>query len=550
MNKTAFIGVLIGMIILGGMPLKAQHTFKRAVPAKIEPMPAPQKPVDYQTPLNKALELHNFLNSLPAYQADQKRYEEAKDQTVSDRRRYEAMEACNIQRLEAYFKNPKDVWRKMKEKYDGDEKELAIYFNSSTVLSPDEKKAQLLETNQPATDQELSEMFMYWSLGRNILNDVYQNPEKWGEVKKPNTAVFPLWKDQKYLVDRSYDKKYNEINMFFGVPPNGRPLIGDSKYDYKQHNEVVLAHTAYITALSAAKPERALLMPEHMRQAPAAAPKPLPPAAESVIYLKNQDGTTAIYPETPAPWKQFADSGFSDYNPNGEMDNDFSGKSLELRPETVQRVVETQNHNRLEVYQSLKKKLSASQKTEEIYQRQETANQKIMRATADKYALTPKTNISGQIDLMNEKQLNAFKEQIKAKKNAYLDEATTALAENEAKGLVVKTLPVEQAAKEKYINKKMHGGMEKQALYQQVKEVISLTPEEQARRMIHALRQDTEGDVLLTRVNTGNIEGQIKAAKAVQALQAETELQLEEHRKKYKKRHKIDEMCLNGGEIF
>lgn len=550
MNKTVFIGILTGMIVLSGIPLKAQHTFKRVVPAKIEPMPTPQKQIDFQSPLNKALELHNFLNSLPMYQADQKRYEDAKDQTISDKRRYEAMEMCNIQQLEKYFKDPKDVWRKMKEEYDKNEKELAIYLNSSIVLSPDEKKAQLFETNQPATDQELSEMFMYWSLGRDILNDLYQNPEKWGDVKKPNTAVFPLWKDQKYLVDRSYDKKYNEINAFFGVPLNGRPLVGDSKYDYKQHNEVVLAHKAYITALSAAKPERALLMPEHMYQAPAAAPTPLPPASESVIYLKNQDGTTAIYPETPTPWKQFMDSGFSDYNPNGEMGNDFSGKSLELRPETVQRAVVTQNHNRLEVYQSLKKRLSSSQKTEEIYQRQENTNQKTMREMADRYALTPKTNTLGQIDLMNEKQLNALKEQIKEKKNAYLNEATSALAENEAMGLVVKTLPIEQAAEEKYINQKMRDGVEKQSLYQQVKEVISLTPEEQARRTIYALRQDTEGDVLLTRVNTGDIEGQIKAAKAVQALQAETELQLEEHRKKYKKRQKIDEMCLNGGEIF
>lgn len=544
-------GVLtIVLMTAGVISANAQNAFTRARAPQPKPIPEVQKPADYKTPLLKATELHNFLNKLPDYKTDQIRLERAKDQTVQDKRRYAAMEACNIQRLEEYFKNPEEVWRKMKEKYDGDEKDLAIYFNSSTVLSPDEKKTQLLASNHPATDQELSEMFMYWSLGRSILNDVYQNPEQWGDPKKPNTAVFPLWKDQKYLVDRAYDKKYNEINAFFGIPPAGRPLVGDSKYDYKQHNEVVLAHTAYIAALAAAKPERALLMPERMREAPAAAPKPLPPAGESVIYLKNQDGTTALFPETPEPWREFADSGFAAYNPDGEMGQDFAGRSFQVRPDVGQRSPDTLNHNRLEVYQALKKQLSSSEKIQEVTQRQHDVIQKAAQGMLDKYNLTVESDAAGDIDFKNETRMKALKEQIKARKAAYLDEAAAAIAANEAKGLAAQMPSFEQAAKEAYINKKLKNGADKQALYQQVKEIITLTPEEQARRLIAALHADAEGDVYLTRANVADIEGQIKASRAARALRDEAELQVEAQLKKYRRQKKIDETCLNQGDIF
>ena len=546
LSGTLLFGLIMGSVISAN----AQNTFTRARVPQPKPLPQVQKAADYQTPLLKATELHNFLNKLPDYKLDQTRFERAKDQTVQDRRRHAAMEACNIQRLEEYFKNPEEVWRKMKEKYDGDEKDLAIYFNSSTVLSPDEKKTQLLTSNHPATDQELSEMFMYWSLGRAILNDVYQNPEQWGDPKKPNTAVFPLWKDQKYLVDRAYDQKYNEINAFFGIPPTGRPLIGDSKYDYKQHGEVVLAHNAYIAALSAAKPERALLMPDRMRQAPAAAPKPLPPVGESVIYLKNQDGTTALFPETPAPWQTFAESGFTAYNPNGEMGQDFVGRSFQVRSDVGQRSPDTLNHNRLEVYQALKKQLSSSEKIQEVTQRQHDVIQKTAQGMMTKYNLVVEPDVTGQIDFKNEARMKVLKEQIKARKKAYLDEAAAAIAANEANGLAVQMPPVERAAKEAYINQKIKNGADKQALYQQVKEIISLTPEEQARRLIAALRTDEEGDVYLTRANVADIEGQIKASRAARSLREEAELQVEAQLKKYRRQKKIDETCLNQGDML
>ena len=50
---------------------------------------------------------------------------------------------------------------------------------------------------------------MSWSLNRDIMLDVYQNPEKWGEVNKGES--FPLWQDQITLFEKQWNQFYEKL---------------------------------------------------------------------------------------------------------------------------------------------------------------------------------------------------------------------------------------------------------------------------------------------------------------------------------------------------
>ena len=114
----------------------------------------------------------------------------------------------------------------------------------------------------------------------------------------------------------------------------------------------------------------------------------------------------------------FAETGFPAYNPNGEMGQDFVGRSFQVRSDVGQRSPDTLNHNRLEVYQALKKQLSSSEKIQEVTQRQHDVIQKTVQGMMTKYKLVVEPDVTGQIDFKNEARMRVLKEQIKARKKA------------------------------------------------------------------------------------------------------------------------------------
>jgi len=132
--------------------------------------------------------------------------------------------------------------------------------------------------------------------------------------------------------------------LFFGVPPQGRPAIGDEKYDYAKEEEVKKAHMEYMALLAASSPAKAAVLPV-LFQNPPQAPRPLPPKDEIVLYFTADDPMAQVYPELPEPWQKYAQNQFNDVNPNGEMAQDFKG-GLTLTDEAKYR----RQGNRLTAY--------------------------------------------------------------------------------------------------------------------------------------------------------------------------------------------------------
>lgn len=525
---------ICGIALCFGAPSMAQISLKQVKPAPGKVYQAPQK-VDYQTPLSLASEIHKLITDLPRIKLNQEKAKREAQHAYQDEQRMKALEQCNIQRLSSYFKDPAAVWNKLTEQYDVNEKDMAVYLNSS-IAAPKE------QTPEETADQEMTELFMFWSLGNNLLNDLYQNPEAWGEPKEKDSPVFPLWDDQKYLVDEAWNEHYNELNAFFGVPLQGRPLIGDEKYNYKQYEEVVLAHEAYLAMLGAAKPERLLVLPDRLKQPPEPAPKPLPPVDENVIYLKNQDGSIAFFPQMPEPWKAFQESGFKKYNPSGEMARDFIGKGFQLKESVAQRDPQLMNRNRLEVYQDVKKTMDGSKKSSQLAQ--ERADQQSANYTwfLKRAGVTVPEE---KLDLTNPGVYQDVLKQLKTKKAALLEQASQAIdaIEKTAQG----TNAPSSASSENETNKKTP---EHVVMYQQVQDAIRLSSLQKARRLVAALSLDEEGEVVWSEYNAGDVEVLLGQARARTALLEEAQNRRADYEEKSRKSKPIDPTCMNKGDLF
>ncbi len=509
--------------------------FDTAKPVVIpKPMIFPQ---DKSQALDAALSVHNAMNKMYALKQKQEMQASAKKNLALQQKKMEAMEKCNIGRLAKDFKHPEQVWKKMTDAYDKREKELIVYVNSADEMTEEDRavlKANI--KNGYFSDEALAETMSFWDIGNEILTDVYQNQDAWGERVKPGAPSFPLWEDQKYVFDQEWNQQYEEINLYFGVPPEGRPVIGDEKYDYAKEEQVNVAHKAYLAALTAKNPAKAAAMPKKWLKAQVA-PKPLPPKAESIVYLTSDDPERQIYPKMPAPWEAYQKDGFKDINPTGEMAEDFA-KGLVLKESAKNRTTDAQN-NRLTVYQALKKTLDGAEKIDEAM-----AQSLSQTETAVLDQLHQQLDLDGEIDLNDAKEFEQLFERLKNQKNALLVFAEQNLKEEEA---------WERAAWRQSLEKKRLEAVdtmtelqkENPAYYQKVKETLSVSAPQQNRELLTALRTDENAIVSLSAVNAKDIERLMREAVAEEKLLEKQdawnkELAAEEKRS-------IDDLCINGG---
>ncbi|MGN1063725.1 MAG: hypothetical protein ACI4QM_05340, partial [Alphaproteobacteria bacterium] len=344
--------------------------------------------------------------------------------------------------------------------------------------------------------QEIAEMLVHWSLGNDILTDVYAHQDAWGERKAPRAPSFPLWQDQKFFFDREWDAYYTKLNAFFGVPANGRPVIDDRKYDYNRADETRAAHEAYVAALKAKNPQKALLMPEALKQGPAVAPRPLPPVRESVLYIGDVAQTHQIFPAWPEPWQKQIANNFAVYNTAGEMARDFVPKSFKIRDDVAQRDPALQN-NRLNVYQLQKKQVDGAKKVLEASQ----VNVKSMQQTVQDGLNKLQIAASVDTDLLQEKTYKKVEDAIKEKKYALIAQIERQIRDN----------PTAYTAGE----------------------------------VVAALKKDPSGRTYITVQNAVNIDQLLLEAAATQALQQEQEAFAAQQKKSEDK--PLDNMCLNGG---
>lgn len=427
---------------------------------------------------NKAMEAHSVLGIVEQLKKRAEEVAEKEQEYAKAQERMKQLDACNVKQLSSHFKDPTAVWQKMKDTYDAREKELAIYVNSAqpTVVDGAQKAEGVTYS-----DQEVSELFLHWSLGKDILMDVYANQDKWGERKSAKAPSFPLWKDQKYLFDKKWDEYYTKLNLFFGVPPQGRPVIDDKKYDYKYADETKKAHDAYLKMLTAKSPKQRLVLPENLKNIPVA-PRPLPPVKEITLYVGDIEDTHQIFPEWPEPWRRQIENNFADFNPNGEMAEDFIPKTFRLKNQ-IAGYDPTKQDNRLNVYQIEKKRLDGTKKILEAAQvALKSAKQQLQTHLG--YIDVP---LSSEADVLNKKEYDALVNGVKNKKYD---------------------------------------------LISQIEKRLTDTAEsDEARDILSALKKDVDGKVFISSGNFHNVDQALLEAAAAEALIREQEAYYKEQKK-------------------
>ena len=428
------------------------------------------------------------------------------------------------------FKNPQEVWNKMNDEYAKREKELTIYVNSAETPTPEEEQAfmRYMQTGE-LTAEMVEEQYAPWRIGREILTDVYQNQDQWGERKDEKAPSFPLWQDQKYVFDQEWDSYYVKLNTYFGVPPQGRPIVGDEKYDYAKYDDVQKAHLAYVAALAAKNPVKAAALTAELKNPPKA-PKPLPPKNEMVVYFESDSPEASVYPALPEPWQKYAEKGFKDRDPKGEMAADFkSGLILKEEAKTDPK------SNRLTAYASHKQAVEGMSAVEELGLADGEGTLGKVYDKLEKYL-----EVDPEINLLEEESRERILTKLKAKKKELIAKAEKDLLDRpEDKEEMIPTMEWEDMddfAELKKIDPKV---------FDRLKAEMPMSVYEQDENILKALKKDTEGRVYITEVNAGDIDKMMKEEEARRTFidgQDDLEKMIAEGN-----RTKIDETCLNGG---
>ena len=157
----------------------------------------------YLEDIEAALDIHNFVQS--RLNPRLREYDSTKNAKIDhaiDEARLDSCDACNVARLAPYFKNPDEVWEKIKAR--AEEKYASI---SGDVGLPEGGKSGSAEEAKQSVKTE--DYLGVWDLGHEILMDLYNDLDKWGDRK---SYSFPLWQEQKDLYDaKEWNPKYNEI---------------------------------------------------------------------------------------------------------------------------------------------------------------------------------------------------------------------------------------------------------------------------------------------------------------------------------------------------
>lgn len=478
-----------------------------------------------RTALREALKLHNLMVEVRGVSSLEDQAVRAMETRIFHEQKLASMEKCSIKKLSDTFKNPTDVWNKMTDKYAKKEKELAIYVNSAQTATEDEiQEFNLYMEQGKITETVASELLSPWQIGNEILTDVYANQDVWGERKTADAPSFPLWEDQKYIFDKEWDEKYNAINLYFGVPPQGRPLIGDEKYDYAKADQLEKAHLEYIALLSAKNPVKAATLPNSLKNPPVA-PKPLPPKREHLVYFETSDPTKAVYPALPEPWQMYAKDGFKDINPKGEMAEDFSS-GLNLTDEAKK----SSQVNRLTFHAGLLQNVDGAKRYENAVLKEVEGKLTVVRRKINEYI-----TLADNANLLNSE---VRKKVLSDLKTVYQDlilkvetEMNERSDENDIEFPSMDMRNIEDLAALEEINptafRELNTNM-----------ANSLLKQDQA--LLKALKIDMDGQVFLNEINAGDVDKMIKESKALKAFVDEnTQLNLTAE--------PIDETCLNGG---
>ncbi len=475
---------------------------------------------DYTTEIIYLEQLHAMQLKLKKLKEKYKEEEHEKLRVDLINQKYNAMEECNINLLADVYENPKAAWQNITQAYDEQELKLTV-----DILNSVPKKTSTGEDAQ-------AELFANWYLGREILTDVYANPSKYGQVKEGKS--FELWEDQKYSYQEEVNSFLMNINKILGR--TGR-IAGISAENDFEKNEL-----AYKSFLSTLTPDQAQRLSESQKNFPKP-PKALPPAHEIMWFNDDPAKTKSVFPEWPKPWKEFIQSGFNTYNPNGEMSKIFFSKTLVLNEEARHKDIQEQN-NRLNVYQAIKKEKTNSENILNLItnKKETTINELNQRLKNLGVTNEIKGDNVDSIMALEEELLNLKNKNIKIVREKITrthSDVVDTKNKTESFKLYLKMSYVEQL---NALNKIPKDTEE----YRQLKQIIYSSQAYQDFNYVNALEKDINGDVNFTVVNAQEIDHLLKQKKAEIALYEELEKKNNVDIKKHYNK-KISKSCLNGG---
>ena len=280
----------------------AYPTFVRGAIQRQKKADKPQQPeenyADYGELLQQAIDLHNSAYNFTRFIPALDNYRNAKISAALNERRLNDFTKCNENLLGRYFSNPKKVWKALVEemstrkgRYTGQvlqdamngklsEGEIdALSGIEATELSKmtDKEKEDFVNNEYLSklgvvtedARSSIEKNIATWEIGRDILLDLYENPNKWGA----KTAKFPLWKDNKFLL------------------ANQERLMEEKRWN----------------------PEWTIQLS-----------KPLPAPQEIVMVLPDKTSGFKIHPKQPVPWAIYQALQYNPYTAEGEMGEWFS----------------------------------------------------------------------------------------------------------------------------------------------------------------------------------------------------------------------------------
>ena len=298
--------VFVGMTY----PTMAGITLRASRPQAAQPIQVVSYLSEVNEPLRQALMIHNLMNEMPMLRDTAQTSDDLKAQGELLKEMQKNLNNCNIKKLGKVFKNPDKVWGKMLSAYEkqrqGEQQKIDNKQQDRLTMSLQQRKQ--------------NEM-IGWTINRDIMMDVYENPEKWGDVNKGE--AFPLWQDQIVLFEKQWNQFYENLNAAYGAPLKGRPAVDEeTRHNAKKYDVVLAAHKAYVAQISEG---RRPTNPDAVKGNPPKAPKALPKWQDIV---RVDPITGQVTPELPEPWRQMSDNKFKNYADGGEMAQFFEGKSM------------------------------------------------------------------------------------------------------------------------------------------------------------------------------------------------------------------------------
>lgn len=507
-------GVMTGAIIFAGFSVgQAMAQF-----AQVQPYISPKKeitvPENYQTYLLEAMRIHATqyqMNTLLSTTHANVLATDAQVAVLDEQ--VTALNTCNEERLSDVYQNPKEAWDKMTSEYANRVNNLKIYINASEPSQAEDNAEQAFPT---------------WRVGREVLIDVYAEPEKYGTLRSPDSG-FKRWKDQDYIYAEQVNNFLVDVVQKLGVSA----VPGVSRENtYSQNAQ---AYQAFLADMRKNNTQRYNRLSKEQLSFPLP-PDPLPPANE-IIKLTADSSQGQLFPAMPDPWAYYMKNPNVKRLPNGEMNEYYQPDSLRLRMDVASKNID----NRFEVFQRKKTSLATTKETARLH-RLAQDNEKVAVENSLK-----QLGIQMPFDI---ERPEALKDELVKRKRAAIGKARTLLAEKatyDASGLsdnLVKFQSLTLQDKLKALDEIDRNSED----YATAITLLNSDQKVQDEIFLDAMEKDINGEAMLTQVNAKDAEQLVKAARAqgalVRTIQEEQRKYLEKERAK-----KLNADCFFDGDL-